>query len=126
MATSLEIILLVFFVFALIKLAVIVVDRKRWLPVVEAVYGHQVIAGTLALLIAAWMFYMLIQQLSIVQIASVMIFTMLLVMIAFLGYGNEMRSMSRKLVSLPLRGFVVIYAIIWVALLACAVWQILT
>lgn len=124
MVTTLEWIVVAFAILAVVKMAVMMTSRKRWLPVIEEVYDNHGLFSLLFLIVAGWIFYLVAQSLTIVQIVGVMIMAVLLMSIAFLHYGQEIKSSMKKMVSAPLSGWIWVYILIWIILLGWAVYQI--
>lgn len=122
--SSIEWIVILFSLLGLIKLAVIITRRKRWLPVIEEVYGHSTLFSWVFLILAIWIFYILLQELTIVQIMAVMAFTALLMAIAFMHYSREIIKLAKKIVTTEITGWLWIYILIWVAMMIWALWSI--
>ena len=88
--TALEVIALIFAVISLIKIIVILVNKIGWYNnVVKPVYTNSVISRMIIALLAVVVFYYLAQELSIIQIFSVVAFTGLLMALSFLSFSKE-------------------------------------
>ena len=94
--TPIEIIALVFVIFALIKLLVICINPASWKSVVKAIYVKSVFTTIAALIIALVILRYLLQELTIVQIFASMTFMMALMMVQFAALGNEIVELSDK------------------------------
>jgi hypothetical protein len=122
--TALEWIVLIFAVIGLVKLGVIIVNKKYWMPVIESFYGKKGY-DLLFLVLALVIFYFLIQELTIVQILAAVIFATMLIAVSFMQYSDQLLGIAKKMLKKKFSGMMWIYIIIWVVLLIWAVKEIL-
>jgi len=124
MLTGIEWIVVVFAFLGLIKMLVIAISPKKWLPVVNTVYGNRSIFALFFLLVAAIILYVLLQEMSIVQIIAGGAFFALLSATVFLAFASDMKQLANKMVGHGIKGWVLFYAVIWVVLFAWALVKI--
>lgn len=122
--TALEWIALAFIVLGIIKLIVISVNKKEWLPVVKEVYHKPALTGIVSVVLAAIVFYFLLQELSIVQIIAVMAFTGLLMVLGFLQFSDEFLGMAKKMLRKKFSFWLWVYILIWAVLMVWALKEI--
>tara|TARA_Y100000310_G_C20658160_1_gene803143 strand:+ start:414 stop:794 length:381 start_codon:yes stop_codon:yes gene_type:complete len=122
--TALEWIVLIFALIGLIKLVVIFVNKKQWLPVIGAVYGNPKVWSFVFLILSGLVFYYLIQELSIVQILAVMAFTSMFIAIAFMQYSNELMGLAKKMLNKKWSEWLWVYVVIWMVLLIWGLMEI--
>ena len=80
-----------------IKLLVIMTDPKKWMPVVNAIYGNPGISTVVALVLGGWSLMHLLKSFTIVDIFAVMFFFMMLMLIGAVSFGKEMQALANKL-----------------------------
>ena len=122
--TPIEIIALLFIILGLIKLIVISINKKSWLPVPLKIYSNRKTSSIIFVILAAIIFYFLIQELSIVQIVAVMAFSSLLIGLAFLTKSKEFLSLTKKAYNSKLSPAVIVYTLFWLALMLWALYEI--
>ncbi|MEK6890725.1 MAG: hypothetical protein AABX03_01160 [Nanoarchaeota archaeon] len=122
--TSLEIIALIFIIIAIIKLIVILINKKDWLPVIRTVYGNSLTSSIVIAILTIIVFYYLIKELSIVQIMAVAAFVSLLFTLSFLQFKREVLELAVKVYKNKLSPATWIYIIVWIALMAWALYEI--
>ena len=76
-----EIIALVLLVFAVIKIVILLIKPEAWMDFAKGIWKNKVVTKLVALILAAVVFYYLIQVLTIVQIFAVTAFVALLLAI---------------------------------------------
>ncbi len=118
--TALEVIALIFAVISLIKIIVILVNKIGWYNnVVKPVYTNSVISRMIIALLAVVVFYYLAQELSIIQIFSVVAFTGLLMALSFLSFSKEVLSFAENIYKKKSFNLGIwIQIIIWLALIS--------
>ncbi len=79
--TSVEIIAIVFLALVVIKMIVLLISPKSWMGFAKGIWGNKIVAQIVALVLAAVVFYYLIQELTIVQIFAAAAFVSLLLVI---------------------------------------------
>ena len=80
-----------------IKLVIIFIQPKSWLPVVKTCYGKPIITIPIALIAAGVILMYLLAELTIIQIFAVMAFMMALMAAGVASYGKEIVELSEKL-----------------------------
>ena len=122
--TAIEWIVTIFAILGIIKFVVIGFNRKKWWPVTKSVYGNPQIFSWVFLILAAVVFYLLIQELTIVQILAVATFFTLLMAFGFTTYSKEILELAQKIMK---RGFSFgqwLIILIWTVLLVWALYEI--
>ena len=122
--TSLEIIVSIFAILGIIKFIVILVRREKWWPVTKSVYGNPAIFRWIFLILAGIVFYLLIQELTIVQILAVAAFIALLMAFGFTTYSKETLELAQKIMKKGFSGWQWFYILIWAVLLLWALYEI--
>ena len=101
----------------IIKIVVLVVKKSIWMDKVAVpIYGNPNVSGPIMLILAAIVFYYLIQVFNIVQIFAVMTFTALIMASSFMFYGKEMMPVFKKIINKPFSVWIWIYSLAWLAL----------
>lgn len=96
---AIEIAALVIVVLSLIKVIIVVFNARAWAKVVKFLYGNATMTFIVELILAAVLFYYLIQQLTIVQIMAVIALGALLTGMTFAVYGKETVAWASKLLN---------------------------
>lgn len=122
--TPIEWIVTIFAVLVLIKLVVIMINKKSWWNLTKGVYGNPGITGVVFLVLAAVVLWFLLQELSIVQIIAAGVFMVLLMGFAFMGYSKELMSLAKNIYAKKFSGRMWLYIIIWVVLLIWVLWEL--
>ena len=94
---ALEISALVLVVLGIVKLLFLVFNAGAWMKVVRFVYGNSVVFFVIEFILAAVLFYYLIQQFTIVQIMAVVALGALLTGMVFAAYGKETSAWAEKI-----------------------------
>ena len=117
--TSLEIIALILIVISTIKILVLLVNAKKWINFSKWVYGGGTLSMIVLLALAAFIFYYLIQELTIVQILAVTLFVSLFIGVGFVSYSKELLEWyEKKIKTKSLWGNGVwFYTLLWIVLL---------
>ena len=116
--TPIEWIALIFAALGLIKMIVILVNKKSWWPIAKGVYGNPGVTSVVVLVLAAIVFWFLIQELTIVQIIAAAAFTSLLIAMGFMSYSKELLPVIEKIFKKGFSGgWMWAQIIIWVILL---------
>jgi len=101
----------------LIKLVVITVNKKAWYNKVAApIYGNAKSSSKVFLVLAAIIFYYLIQELSIVQIYASLAFTSMIMGAGLMMYSKDVLQMAKKALSRKFDGMTWLYIIIFAIL----------
>jgi hypothetical protein len=122
--TAIEWIALVLAVLVLVKIIVILVSKKSWLPVTKKVYGSPGIWGFVFLILAAIVFWFLIQELSIVQIVAVGALISLLMGVGIMGYSKDVLPFIDKVLKKSFNGWTWLSIIIWIVLSLWVLWEL--
>ncbi|KKK67488.1 hypothetical protein LCGC14_2953570 [marine sediment metagenome] len=120
---AVEIIALVLVLLVIVKLLIVSFSPKSWLGLVKALYSTPVILFFVELILAAIVFYYLLQQLTIIQIMAAIALGALLTGMSFAIYGKETIAWGTKLLrdkSFLRKAWLPI--LIWLAL---AVWTLM-
>lgn len=124
MYASLEWIVIVFAIVAIIKIIFVFGNRNAWISFLDRLYSRPTLCSLTFLILAGIIFYYLIQTMTIVEILAAGAFTACLMAMAFVHFGREIKSLVKKMIATPLTGMIWIYILIWIALLAWALWEI--
>ena len=122
--TPLEIIAALFALIGLIKIIVILINKKSWLPVTKSVYGSSRTSSFIFFILALIIFYFLIQELTIVQIIAVAAFVALLMGIAFLQVSKDILALANKVLNKKFTGWQLFVMIVWLILLIWTIYSI--
>ena len=123
--TPLEIIALIFAVFALIKLVVVSVKKELWYRnVAKPIYTSKKVSAVVFSVLAIIIFYYLLQELSIAQIFATIAFSSLLIGLAFLSFADELTKLLDKAYRKKIRGWQTVYLLVWVVLLLWVLYEI--
>jgi hypothetical protein len=117
--TPVELIALILIIISAIKLVVIFVSPKSWNNnVVKKLWGKSNLMGIISLILAAVVFYYLLQELTIVQILATTMFVALLMAFGIAPYKAEIIKLADKMMkdkAILKKSF--FYIIIWIALI---------
>ncbi len=114
---ALETLAAIFAILVLVKLLFVIISPKSWMKLTEAVWKNGTLLGIICLVLSAVVGYYIFASISIVQVAAVMLFTSLLIAVAWAPYPNAVLKL-RKVVSLKKSWLSVL---IW---LAIAIWTL--
>jgi hypothetical protein len=114
--TPIQWIAFLFVIIGLIKIIFILANKKKWLDFVSPLYKNPKATSWIMIILAAVVFYYLLQTLSIVQIMAVMAFSSLLFGFASMIYGKELMTLARKIYNKKFTGGMVLYIILWIIL----------
>lgn len=118
---AIEIIALIFAVLVIVKLAVVSFSPKSWLGVAKSLYKAPWVLFIVELILAAIVFYYLLQQLTIVQIVAAVTLGALLTGMSFAIYGKETIAWGTKLLNSNTLKKLWLPILIW---LGIAVWTL--
>ncbi len=122
--TSIEWIATILIIVGLIKVLVILIDKKIWLNnVVKPIYSHKITTIIFAALAGICLFYLL-QELSIVQILASVAFSALLIGSVFAAYGKDLIKFASEMFRRKFSFWIWIYTIVWLALMGWAAYVI--
>lgn len=116
--TSIETIALILIVVSLIKILVLLVNPKSWMNFAKSIWKNPSLTSIVALVLAAIVFYYLIQELTIIQILAVTAFVALLFAVGLAKGGNTLIQIYEKQIK---KGNILkdywLYTLIWLALI---------
>lgn len=111
-----------FAILAIVKLIVVIFNKKAWVKnVSKPILGNKA-SGLLFAILAIVIFYFLILELSIVQIFAVMAFTGMIIGFAYMDYSKELMSLVDKVMKRKFSGWMWIQVIVWLVL---SVWVLM-
>jgi len=115
--TAIEWIATILAVVGIIKILVIVVNKKAWFDKVSMPMMKKPKAmGVVMLVLAAVVFYYLYQSVDIVTIFAVMAFTSLLVGFGMMSFAKDLGGIAKKVYSQKFGLSIWIYTLVWLAL----------
>ncbi|MDD2689853.1 MAG: hypothetical protein PHT41_06870 [Candidatus Omnitrophica bacterium] len=94
--TPVKILALLVAVLVTVKLLVVLMQPKSWLPVVKKIYKRPVLTTILALAASVVILKCLLTELTIIQIFATMSFMMSLMIIGIAVHGKEIISLAEK------------------------------
>jgi len=118
--TALETIALAFIVLSLTKLIIVIVNRNSWLKLTNKIYNKPIQTTIILALLGILILFYLVQELSIVQIIATMAFASIIFGLGFLQYPKEMHKLSMKLLKKKFSPGIIVYILIWIALILWA------
>ena len=122
--TSLEIIAALFALIGLIKIIVILINKKSWFSVTKSVYGNPAASSLIFFILALIVFYFLIQELTIIEIIAAAAFISLLMGLAFLQVSKDILTLGNKMLNKKFTGWQLFIMIVWLILLIWTIYSI--
>jgi len=122
--TAVQTIALIFILFVLIKLVIVLVNRKAWLNFSTKVYDKPMITSTILGILGILILFYLLQEISIVQIVAVLAFASILFGLGFLQYPKEILNLGKKILRGKHSPGIILYVIVWLALILWALFAI--
>jgi len=120
-----EIIAFIFIVIALLKIVVIIFNKKIWYAnVVKPVYDNPDISTFVFIVLALVMFYYILKDLMLKEVIAVIALTSILMALGFLQYQKELMPLINKIYNKNLTTWQWIYIVFWVLLLVLALYEI--
>lgn len=95
--TPIETLALIAMLVIAIKLIVILVKPKAWADLVKKIWANPVLMEVIVLILATITLYYLLQELTIVQIFTVILFIALVAATSIAAYSKEMIALSQKM-----------------------------
>ncbi len=95
--TPIEIMALIVVLLGLVKLFVIFLNPQKWALVARAVYSRPKFTAAFSVALIVISLYLLLAELTIVQIFASMLFFMALMFMGFSAYSKEMLAFSEKI-----------------------------
>ena len=119
--SPLEILALIVIVLGLIKFIVILVKPGAWAEVPKKMFAKPMLSMVVSLILAAYVLYLLLGELTIVHVFAVMLFMMLLMFGTMAVYKKELMPMVDKMLkSKDLMRRAWLPMVIWLALMIWA------
>jgi len=116
--TPVEIIALVLLIAAVVKMVVLLINNKSYGKFVEVLFKNKVVTQIIFLILAAVVFYYLIQELTIIQIFAVAAFVACLIALGLKEVYKPIISMYKKHIKNgTLWKSYWLYTLIWLALM---------
>lgn len=107
----------IFAILGIIKIAVVLNNRKFWYnKVTRPIYSGGGTTSFIFIILAILVFWFLIQEISIVHIFVAVAFTALLIGAMFALYNKELLSFADKIIKKKFSGIAWIYILIWLTL----------
>ena len=120
-----EIIAFIFIVVALLKIVVVIFNKKIWYAnVVKPVYGNPEISTFVLILLVLIIFYYVLKDLMLKEVIAVIALTSILMALGFLQYQKELMPLINRIYSKNLTTWQWIYIVFWVFLLILALYEI--
>ena len=94
--TPIEICALIFAILVLVKLIVISINPRKWMDLAETLLKSHGYFSIVYLILAVIVGYYLMQELTVIQIVSAMLFTMLLAGLTMMQYPGPILKLSRE------------------------------
>ena len=115
--TSLEVISLIFVSISLVKIAVILINKKSWYNnVALPIYKNPNKVLPILAILTIIVFYFIIKELTFVQIFSVLTFSSLLIALGFLQFSKELTPLIQKISSKKFNFLMIVYILVWLTL----------
>ena len=124
--TPIETMALLVVLLGLIKLAVILSSPQKWMLVARAFYSRPKFTTAFSVALIAISLYLLLAELTIIQIFASMVFFMGLMLMGFSAYSKEMLALSQKMLkdkNSPKKAWLSI--VVWLALSVWVLYGIL-
>ena len=90
--SEIDIIAAIFAIFILLKVTIILINPNRWLKLADSFLKNKILTSIVYLLLAVIVGYFVFLNMSIKQIAAVMLFTSLLIGISMIPFSKTMLS----------------------------------
>ena|SRR3989344_967481 len=120
-----EIIAFIFIVIALLKIVVVIFNKKIWYNnVAKPVYDNPDISTFVFIVLALVMFYYILKDLMLKEVIAVIALTSILMALGFLQYQKELMPLINKIYNKNLTTWQWIYIVFWVLLLVLALYEI--
>ena len=114
---AIAIMALIFALFGLIKLIIVLIKPDAWIKFTDIILKKSIINTGIFLLLLIITGYYLLQSLTIIEIGAAMLFTSLLMAMAWIPYTDKLMKLRPKIIKQGLaKSWLVM--IIWIALLA--------
>lgn len=119
---TLEVLALALIAIAAIKLIIFIINPELWYSFVDKLYSKPQVTSIVALLLAAFVLYLIIQSgVTIVEILAVCLFVALMMVVGIAQYANEIIDWAREKDSVFIFKELWLYTMVWLLLLAWGV-----
>jgi hypothetical protein len=117
--TAVEIIALILLALGVVKMIVLLISPKSWLNLAKKLYNNKLVFQLVCLVLAAVVFYFLLQELTVIQIFAAMAFVALFIGVGLADPAKRIVSLYRKQIKeKTLLRSNWLYIILWIALMA--------
>jgi len=123
MLTPIEIISLVFSVIVLVKILVVLLNRKAMAGTIKSALKHRDLLEVFAILVAVILGYYIFNAMNIVEVVAVICFASFLYGIAFYAIPEGIEEMYKAISNKKLSGWFWLSVVIWVVI---ALWTLYT
>ena len=123
--TPVEVIAGIFVLCGLLKMLMLLFNKKGWFKFANQVYGNPRNMKILFCILALVILYFLLLELSIVQIMAVVAFTVMLIGADLMEYSAEVKAMVKKFEKKKLSGFQAGFLVVWIILLVWTLVELL-
>ena len=96
---AIEILAVIFAILVLVKLLFIIFSPNTWLGIVEPLLENKLVATLIYLILALIVGYYVLLSLSIVEVAAVMLFTSLLIGLAWIPYSDDVIKLRKEMLN---------------------------
>jgi len=123
--TAIQTIAFIFILFGLIKILVVIFNKKAWYNnVVKPIYSSQGISTFVFIVLALILFYYILKEFSLTQVFAVMALISVLLVLGFLQHSKELIPVFAKLYNKKITSWRWVYIIFWVILMVLALFEI--
>lgn len=123
--SAIEVIAGLFALFVLAKVITIMIKKKAWFNTMVKPALKRVEMSIVFLLIAAVIFYFLIQTLTIVEIFAVLAFCSFFIFLGLIVYSKDMLAFAKEIYGKKFNIWMWVQLILWAALSIWVLWEIL-
>ncbi len=114
--TSVEIVALIFAIVVLLKLFIVLVSRESWISFVKGIYKNPFLLVLVELILTVFVFYYLLQELTIIQIMACVLLGALLTGMSLASYSKEFIPAATKMLKTNILKRAWLLIILWLVL----------
>ena len=96
--TPLETLALIFALLILLKMIIVLINPKAWLNLTKSLFNKKPVTALIYFILMIIAGYYVFTSLSIIQISAVMLFTSLLIALAWVPYAQTMMDLRKKVI----------------------------
>ncbi|MEK6841129.1 MAG: hypothetical protein AABX45_00870 [Nanoarchaeota archaeon] len=123
--TAIQTIAFIFILFGLIKILVVIFNKKIWYNnIVKPIYSSQGISTFVFIVLALILLYYILKGFSLTQVFAVIALTSVLIVLGFLQHSKELIPVFAKLYNKKITSWRWVYIIFWVILMVLALFEI--